>query len=115
MFVHVAAMTGQKELLLASWFNMEDPGYGADRQSFKLSVEILTPSIKGTKTGRVLGTGAGLESKGCGTESLAHGTLPYRQTEARACCLSAFRITELGHSSHHRQGGFLTQKNIVGI
>lgn len=49
MFVHVAAMTGQKELILASWFSMEDPGYGADRQSFKLSVEILTPSIKGTK------------------------------------------------------------------
>lgn len=55
MFVHVAAMTGQKELILASWFNMEDPGYGADRQSFKLSVEILTPSIEGTKQEGCLG------------------------------------------------------------
>lgn len=44
--VHVDSMTGLRELILASMLNMEDPGYGAEGQSSKSSVEILISKAK---------------------------------------------------------------------
>lgn len=44
--VHVDTVTGQKELFLTSWFNMEDLGYGTEGQSAKSSVEILIPKAR---------------------------------------------------------------------
>lgn len=49
--VHVDTMTGQKELILATRFKVEDPDYWAKGQSSKPSVEILTPKARGLREG----------------------------------------------------------------